>query len=255
MLSKNQIKSITSLHHKKFRREENLFIAEGEKVVGDLLISGWDVKAVYGVQEFFQMLPGSIRISKSTEIILVTDDELRKISVQTTPQRVLAIAEIPSDKNDINFENGLKLVLDEINDPGNFGTIIRVADWFGIGEIICSENSVDCFNPKVVQSAMGSLFRSTVFYRELNDVFKKNKSDKNLPVYGTVLDGKNIFEEDLGADGFIILGNESAGISNDLFPFISTSLTIPSYSSNKIDSLNVAVAAGIVCAEFRKRFN
>ena len=252
MLSKNQIKDITALHHKKYRREENLFIAEGEKVVGDLLKSGWHVLAVYGTQEFFQRLSGNIMIPKATEIILITNEELNKISSLTSPQSVLAVAEMPSDINEINFENGLKLVLDDINDPGNLGTLIRIADWFGIDEIICSENSVDCYNPKVVQSAMGSLFRIKFHYKNLQEVFRKNLSEKKLPVYGTVLDGKNIYEEELSSDGFILIGNESIGIGNDQMKYITNSLTIPSYGENKIDSLNVAVATGIVCAEFRR---
>ena len=163
MLSKNQIKDITALHHKKYRREESLFIAEGEKVVEDLLKSGWRVIAVYGTQEFFQRLSGNILIPKNTEIILVTNEELKKISTQSSPQNVLAVAEMPSDVKEIDFGKGLKLVLDNISDPGNLGTLIRIADWFGIDEIICSENTVDCFNPKVVQSAMGSLFRVNFF--------------------------------------------------------------------------------------------
>ncbi len=252
MLSKNQIKDITALHHKKYRREENLFIAEGEKVVSDLLKSGWRVLAVYGTQEFFQRLSGNIMIPKATEIILITNEELNKISSLTSPQSVLAVAEMPTDINEINFDNGLKLVLDDISDPGNLGTLIRIADWFGIDEIICSENSVDCFNPKVVQSAMGSLFRIKFNYKNLQEVFRKNLSDKKLPVYGTVLDGKNIYEEDLSSDGFILIGNESIGIGNDQMKYITKALTIPSFGETKIDSLNAAVATGIVCAEFRR---
>ncbi len=252
MLSKNQIKDITALHHKKYRREESLFIAEGEKVVEDLLKSGWRVIAVYGTQEFFQRLSGNILIPKNTEILLVTDEELKKISTQSSPQNVLAVAEMPSDVKEIDFGKGLKLVLDNISDPGNLGTLIRIADWFGIDEIICSENTVDCFNPKVVQSAMGSLFRINFFYRDLVEVFRINISEKSLPVYGTVLNGKNIYEEKLSKDGFILVGNESYGISEELFPLITRELTIPSFGGSRVDSLNVAVATGIVCAEFRR---
>ena len=252
MLSKNQIKDITALHHKKYRREESLFIAEGEKVVEDLLKSGWRVIAVYGTQEFFQRLSGNILIPKNTEIILVTNEELKKISTQSSPQNVLAVAEMPSDVKEIDFGKGLKLVLDNISDPGNLGTLIRIADWFGIDEIICSENTVDCFNPKVVQSAMGSLFRVNFFYRDLIEVFRTNISEKSLPVYGTVLNGKNIYEEKLSKNGFILVGNESYGISEELFPLITMELTIPSFGGSRVDSLNVAVATGIVCAEFRR---
>jgi RNA methyltransferase, TrmH family len=192
MISKNQIKSVTALHHKKFRREENLFIAEGEKVVNDLLASGWNVISVYGTQEYFQKLSGNVTISKTTEMELVTENELKKITALTNPQTVLAVAEMPREMPQVNFDNGLKLVLDGISDPGNLGTLIRIADWFGMDEVICSHNSVECFNPKVVQAAMGSLFRVKIIYDELVNIFEKNKSGKKLPVYGTVLDGKNI---------------------------------------------------------------
>lgn len=252
MLSKNQIKSVTALHHKKFRREENLFIAEGEKVVGDLLKSGWNVIAVYGTQEFFQRIPGSLRIPKSTEIILVTDIELEKISMLSTAQHVLAVAEMPSQDKEVNFEGGLKLVLDGISDPGNLGTLFRIADWFGIDEIICSEQTADCYNPKVVQSAMGSLFHFNVQYMDLNEVLIKNQSENKLPVYGTVLDGKNIYDEKLSNDAFILIGNESAGIDNKLLSFVTNPVTIPSFGEKNIDSLNVAVATGIICSEFRR---
>jgi RNA methyltransferase, TrmH family len=252
MLSKNQIKNISALHHKKFRREENLFIAEGEKVVKDLLNSGFKVKALYGTQEFFQRLSNGVIISKEVEMILITDDELRKISALSNPQHVLAVTEIPGEERKIDFENGLKLVLDDINDPGNLGTLIRIAAWFGIDEIICSHHSVDCFNPKVVQSAMGALFQTHLYYRDLIEIFNMNKSQRKLPVYGTVLDGKNIYKEKLSKDAFILVGNESSGINQDLLAFISDKITIPSFGGKKIDSLNVAIATGIVCAEFRR---
>jgi TrmH family RNA methyltransferase len=253
MLSRNQVKNISALHHKKFRREENLFIAEGEKVVFDLINSDWNVKSVYGTQDFFQALPKSIKISKEVEMVLVTTDEMKKISTLITPQNVLAVAEIPNEEKQIDFEKNLKLVLDDISDPGNLGTLIRIAAWFGIDEIICSENSVDCFNPKVVQSAMGALFKINITYSELKSVFEKNKTVKNLPVYGTILDGKNLYEEDLSGDGFILIGSESSGISHDLYEFVTHKITIPSYGNKAIDSLNVAVATGIICAEFRKK--
>ncbi len=252
MLSKNQIKVISALHHKKFRREENLFIAEGEKVVKELLDSGWRVKAVYGTHDFFSRLSDGIIISKDVEMVLVTEEELKKISMLSTPQHVLAVAEIPVESQDINFETGLKLVLDDISDPGNFGTLIRIAAWFGIGEVICSDHSVECFNPKVVQSAMGALFQVQVFYRDLAEIFSKNNATCNLPVYGTVLDGKNIYKEELSKHGFIIVGNESSGINHELMKFVTHKITIPSMGG-KIDSLNVAVATGIVCSEFRRR--
>ena len=253
MLSKNLVKDITALHHKKFRREENLFIAEGEKVVRDLLESGLKIIAVYGTQEYFQNISNGIRIPGEIEMVLISEDELRKISLLTSPQRVLAVAEIPATKMKLDFQKGLKLVLDTISDPGNFGTVIRIADWFGIDDIYCSENSADCYNPKVVQSAMGALFRRRIYYTDLMEMFEDNLSENEFPVYATVLDGKNIYEEKLVDDCFLIIGNESSGISDMLLPFITKRITIPSYGETKSDSLNVAVATGIVCAEFRKR--
>ncbi len=252
MLTKNQIKEITSLHQKKYRNEKNLFIAEGDKVVLDLLKSGWNVHAIYATGEFFQWIPNATTIAKNTQIELVTDAELRKMSALSTPNGVLAVAEI-NQADTIDYAGGLKLVLDGISDPGNLGTLIRIADWFGIDEIICSENTADCFNPKVVQSAMGSLFHVNVFYANLASVFQKNLSSSKLDVYGTVLDGENIYEEELSENGFILAGNESQGISDELYPFITKSLTIPGIKSARADSLNVAVATGIVCSEFMRR--
>jgi RNA methyltransferase, TrmH family len=252
MLSKNRVKKITSLHQKKYRREENQFIAEGEKVVFELLSSGWGISAVYGTQEFFNRMPGKVRIPKRAEVVLVTENELKKISALSTPQYVLAVAEIPSGENAINYESGLKLLLDGISDPGNLGTIIRIADWFGVSEIICSENTADCFNPKVVQASMGSLFHLKLHYENLIEVLKENLSRKNLPVYGTVLDGEDIHKQKFTGDSFIIAGNESSGISYELLSFITNKITIPSFNSSKAESLNVAVATGIVLSEFRR---
>jgi TrmH family RNA methyltransferase len=253
MLSKNRIKAVTALQQKKFRQQENLFLAEGEKVVGDLLQSGWPVKEIYGVIDYFNRLPGNIRIPPSTEMVVVTEDELQKLSTLTTAQCVLAVAEIPDHTAHINFEKGLKLVLDGISDPGNLGTLIRIADWFGIEEIICSLNTVDCYNPKVVQSTMGSLFHVRTFYMELSELFSENHDNKKLPVFGTVLNGKSVYEENLSANAFILVGNESAGISYELLCFITNEITIPPYSGSNAESLNVAVATGIVCAQFRQR--
>jgi TrmH family RNA methyltransferase len=252
MLSKNQIKNITALHQKKFRREENLFIAEGEKIVNDLLHSEWKIKSLFGTQAFFQDISKGIVIPKEVEINLVTEDELKKISSLTTPQKVLAVVSVPDNEYTVDFERGLKLVLDNISDPGNLGTLIRIAAWFGIDEVICSDNSVECFNPKVVQSSMGALFHINISYSPLTELFQKNISIKSLPVYGTMLEGENIYQEKLLNDAFIIVGNESTGISKELFPFITQKIKIPSFGKRLIDSLNVAVATGIVCAEFRK---
>jgi RNA methyltransferase, TrmH family len=251
MISKNQIKLITSLQQKKYRKEEMLFIAEGEKVVKDLLRSECDVVAVYGTELFFQNLGKDVRISKSTEVEFVTDDELRKMSALTTPQKVLAVVRIPEQQSEINYDSGLKIVLDNISDPGNLGTVIRIADWFGIKEIACSRETVDCYNPKVVQATMGSLFNVTLIYDDLENIFERNIALKNLPVFGMVLDGNNIYGKKYPADGFILMGNEAAGVDFGLQKFITNRITIPGFGS-KADSLNVAIATGIICYEFRR---
>ena len=252
MLSKNKIKSITSLHQKKFRNQENLFIAEGEKVVNDLLNSGWKIQTIVGTKDFIV----KNNFNNDIEVIEVSNDDLSKISTLTTAQSVLAIAEMPNQDYEIDYSKGLKLVLDNIKDPGNFGALLRIADWFGINEIICSTDTVDCFNPKVVMASMGSLFRMKIVYDDLSSFLQTNLEKSSLPVYGTLMNGKNIFSEKLIQDAFIVLGNESNGISNGVMNFITNSIHIPSVSissNGAPDSLNVAVAAGIVCAQFRNQ--
>jgi TrmH family RNA methyltransferase len=251
MLSKNRIKLITSLQQKKFRREEMLFVAEGEKVIRDLLKSGWDVDSIYATDTFFQNLGNDVRIAKSTEVELIEENELRKISNLTTPQKVLALVRIPDEYPQIERETGLKLVLDTISDPGNMGTIIRIADWFGIGEIICSEETVDCFNPKVVQGTMGSLFKVKIIYENLEKVFSENAVNQKLPVYAMDLKGESTYEAKYVENAYIILGSEAQGIDPALDQYITHSITIPAFNSGP-DSLNVAIATGIICYEFRR---
>ena len=253
MLTRNQAKLITSLHQKKFRKEENLFIAEGEKVVSDLLLSEVYVREIYCTEEFVTRQTKTSAFYGRKNLVIIEEDELKKISALSTPQQVLALADIPGEDEDINYESGLKLVFDNIKDPGNMGTLIRTADWFGIREVICSLECVDCYNPKVVQGAMGSLFRLKMFNRNLKELFHINSSKNNLPVYGMVLNGNNIYEEELFKDGFILIGNESTGIEEEHISFISKALTIPASSSTKANSLNVAIASGIVCSEFFRR--
>ena len=256
MISKNQIRFITSLHQKKYRRSEGLFIAEGEKVVSDLLDTDWEIRAFYYTERC--SLPLS-RLSSgriSGEMLKISEEDLQKISALTTAQSVLAVAVVPERKLDFaNLASGLSLVLDDIQDPGNLGTILRIADWFGITNILCGENTVECFNPKVVQASMGSLFRVNVYYGDLAALFEKNKHELKLPVYGTVLEGENLFQTELTQTGLILFGNESVGIHRELVPFIDHKITIPSFYASSIgpDSLNVSIAVGIVCGEFKRR--
>ena len=251
MLSKNRIKEVTALHHKKFRNIENVFIVEGEKVVSDLLLSGWKVLTIFATPDYINRN----RLSGDISCEVCSESEMAKITALTTASPVLAVVEMPSNENAINMKSGLKLVLDGIKDPGNLGALCRIADWFGIDELICSVDSVDCYNPKVVQSSMGSLFHLKITYTDLESLFEENKKQNQLPVYGTLMEGENIFQAKLSVDGFIILGNESNGISLELKKYITTALNIPLYTNSKNghpDSLNVSVAAGIVCAQFRK---
>lgn len=253
MLSKNQIKYITSLQQKKFRKQHNCFLAEGTKVVVDLLESSLNVKSVYALKEW--IISNKSKVPLQTELIEISEDELKKISELITPNQVLAIIEIP----DIQLETGAlkgnySLMLDDIKDPGNMGTIIRLADWFGIKNIIASENSVDCFNSKVVQSTMGSISRVNVHYTDLV-LFAGELIKMNLPILTTALEGENIYNSELPKEGVIVMGNESKGVSQDLMDLATIKLYIPSFNTalQKAESLNVAIATAIVCSEVSRR--
>lgn len=256
MLSKAQIKHITTLRQKKYREEHNQFIAEGEKTVADLLASNFNVLSIYALPAWIKGNSALIH-NHDTGVFEITEGELSRISNLATPNQVLAITEIPSFQIDpAKLEHELVLVLDDISDPGNLGTIIRIADWFGINYIICSEFSVDVYNPKVIQATMGSVSRVNLHYTYLGGFLKE------LPftpkIYGTLLEGENIYKADLSPEGFIIIGNEARGISNDLQQHITHRLHIPAYTEGKIDqgvaeSLNASVAAALVCGEFRRR--
>jgi len=267
MISKNQISRIRSLHQKKYRDELNLFIAEGEKVVSELISSDIKIHSIYATEQFDNLMMSRFDdvtaigklsnyqiIKSSNRVEIIKEEELKKISALTTPQGVLAVAEMPKPLlvSEINT-NQLFLVLDEIKDPGNLGTIIRIADWFGFQDVVCSENSADAFSPKVVQAAMGSLFRINILYTDLSSFLKEVAADEKLPVYGSLLDAENIYKAKLKNRGCIVIGNESKGISVALLPFITDKISIPSFTKGKIDSLNAAMAAAIVCSEFRRR--
>lgn len=247
-LNKNKIKLINSLSKKKYRNRENLFICEGEKIFETLLSSDFKIKEVFAIKDF---------VEKNEEIkklnyTLVSENELKKISELSTPQSVLALIEIPTKRIEaINFEGELTIVLDKIQDPGNLGTIIRLADWFGIKNIVCSTDTVDVYNPKVVQSTMGSIFSVNIFYTDLKAFFERHN---NSPIYGTFMDGDSIYETKLCQNGFILMGNEANGISNELKGYVNTRLSIPTLNKTKAaESLNVAIATAIVCSEFLRR--
>ncbi|MCX6233414.1 MAG: RNA methyltransferase [Bacteroidetes bacterium] len=256
MLSRNKIKYITSLRHAKYRNLHNEFIVEGTKVVLELLKSSWVVKEIFALDKWLHDHLGFID-EQSTSTIRVSEKELERISALNTPSEVIAICEIPERIPDKLVISGLVVVLDDIRDPGNLGTIIRTADWFGIKNIICSPQCVDLYNPKVVQATMGSLTRVNVYYADLGNFLKNLPSD--LMVYGAALEGQSIHEVSLSAEGVIIIGNESTGLSGNVLPFITKKLYIPAYDiyngGPKAESLNAAIACSIILYEFRKHMN
>lgn len=252
MLSKNQIQFINSLKTNKFRKIHQKFIVEGPKLVEELLRSSYQTKHIFAISSWLE--EHTENISSETLINNVSAKELERISSLKTANQVLAVAEIPEKKASSKPSNNLTLMLDDISDPGNMGTIIRTADWFGIQRIICSENCVDIYNPKVIQATMGSIFRLEIQY----DNLERNLKDlpDTTPVYGTLLEGSNVFTTNLINKGIIIIGNESKGISSILLPFITKKISIPRFASlksNSAESLNAAIATAIVLAEFRKR--
>lgn len=248
MISKNQFKYIRLLEQKKYRRREGLFVAEGTKTVDDLM-QRTQPRMVFATEEYLQVRPHLLKTDG--EIVKVTDDELRRLSFQQHPQQVLALFPIPDAKAS-KTPSGLSLALDGVQDPGNLGTIIRIADWFGIDTIYCSEETVDAWNPKVVQATMGSIARVNIIYTDLPVFLDSLPHD--FPVYGTFLDGENIYTQPLSREGLIIMGNEGNGISDDVRRRVSHRLLIPDFhQGDTADSLNVAIATAITCSEFRRR--
>jgi TrmH family RNA methyltransferase len=246
MLSKSDIKYIQSLSHKKFRDQEGLFIVEGLKMVDELLKEHQQkVRKIFAVREWLDKHQTDIHASISTQA--VEEFELLKISSQKTPHQVLALVEIPLNPIKSYKPTGLTLVLDRIQDPGNLGTIIRTCDWFGVTEIVCSADTVDVFNSKVVQSAMGSILRVHVYYTELTDFIRLHK---DMPSYAAVLGGTSIHEIDVKQPAFLIIGNESTGISNELLQLNPFQISIPKIG--KAESLNAAVAASIILSACMK---
>jgi TrmH family RNA methyltransferase len=243
MVSKNQIKLITSLQQKKYRITNKLFIAEGVKVIQELLQSNFVLEHLFVTEDIFP----EIQLEQKT---LVTEQDLKKISALSTANSCLAIFNIPA-QNEIQT-SGLIVALDSIRDPGNFGTIIRLCDWFGVQQILCSKETVDLFNPKVVQATMGSISRVNISYVDLAHYILNSK----LPVFGTFMDGKNIYNEKLPSQGILVFGNEANGISVDLEKIINNRIAIPRFGNiQKTESLNVATATAIFLSEFKRNFS
>lgn len=250
MLSKALLKQIKSLELRKFRKESGLFIAEGSKTVMDLIAAGMSAERVIATHEWItsNTLPDNILINE------VTEEEMKRASFLRTSQGVMGIFLQPQHDIDRNApEKELCLALDNVQDPGNLGTIIRIADWFGIEEIFCSNGSADVYNPKTIQATMGAIARVKVHYTDLPEFIAS--LDPHTPVYGTFLDGEDIYGKELTTNGLIVMGNEGNGIGDKCASLINKRLLIPNYPAgrNTSESLNVSTATAIICSEFRRR--
>lgn len=249
MISKARIKWIKSLEMRKFRLQHNAFVAEGPKLVGELLPYSTPLY-IAATKEWLDQ--NRLMLGAVNEVDEVSHEELERASLLRTPQCVLAVMPILEREFDISAISGqLVLALDGVQDPGNLGTILRICDWFGIRQVLCSEGTADVYNPKCVQSCMGALARVEVYYCNLPEVLAMAQ----MPVCGTFLDGTDIYTEELPSSGIIVMGNEGNGISKEVAELVSHRLYVPNFPKGSLttESLNVAVATGIVCAEFRRR--
>ncbi|CAN5490614.1 RNA methyltransferase [soil metagenome] len=233
MISKNELKYIQSLYHKKVRDEAQVFIAEGGKLVDELLHSHFTIRKIYATSEW-------AAANAFPDTTIIEQHELEKISHLATPNQVLVIAAQKKLTHQPVEKNNLTLVLDGIQDPGNLGTIIRIADWFGIKQIVSNTDTADVYNPKVIQSTMGSIIRVDVWYTNIEQWL----SSVTVPVYGALLNGNSIYTTPKIKEGILVIGNESKGIRSNIMPFIQQPVTIP--GSGHAESLNAAVATGII---------
>ncbi|MEZ4793830.1 MAG: RNA methyltransferase [Gelidibacter sp.] len=240
MLTKSQIKLIASLSQKKFRNQHQLFVVEGKKGIVEFLESSFELYHLFSTAADFNL--------KNTQFTLVTEPELKKISNLKTPNAALALFRMPKTKA-VEL-SGHILALDDVRDPGNLGTIIRLCDWFGIGHLVCSSTTVDCFNPKVVQATMGSLTRVSIHYLDLEGFLKTSK----VPKFGAFMEGANVYDHVLPRSSILVLGNEANGISSTIETLIDKKISIPRFGNlQATESLNVATAAAILLSEFRRR--
>lgn len=255
MLSKSTVKLIRLLGQRKHRYHHQLFIVEGDKIVQEVLASSLETECLLAKDEWLDALPGGYT-SGISEICRISDSELSQISSLKTPNNALAIVRMPVYGLDIpELSDTLSLYLDQVQDPGNLGTIIRIADWFGIGHVLCGEGCADPYNSKTIQSTMGAVTRVRTHQVTPDILGQVTSRYPGLPVYGTFLDGKNIYGEELSGKGIIVMGNESRGISRETAGFVGKRLLIPPYpaGSSTSESLNVAIATSVVCAEFRRQ--
>lgn len=244
-MTKAEIQLVRSLADKRGRTEQGLFLAEGEKLIGELRTSHLHVRRIYALEGIFA----------GDEVEVVTQREMERLSQLKTPSNSVAVVEIPRYRlRPEELRERLTLALDEVQNPGNLGTIIRLADWFGIRDILCSEGTADCFNPKVVQATMGAILRVRVHYTDLRATLAAAVRD-GIAVYGTFLEGENLYESRLSPAGIVVMGNEGRGVTPSVAQCISRKLFIPPWPADRrgSESLNVAMATGIVCAEFRRR--
>ena len=250
MISKNKIKYIHALEAKKRRQEAGVFIAEGNKLVADML--PFYRCQFLAAKPCWMATQGDI---PAEELIVADEEDIRRASLLKNPQDVLAVFYLPTwNLEEVHPDRELVLVLDGIQDPGNLGTIIRLADWFGIEHIVCSPDTADAFNPKVVQATMGALAHVKVFYTELEPYLKQKKA-QGIPLYGTFLDGENLYDKKLTRNGLLVMGNEGNGVRPQIKALLDERLYIPPFPPGRetAESLNVAIATAIVCAEFRRR--
>ena len=239
MLSKSKLKYIQSLGQKKFRQQEGKFIAEGPKLVNDLLeMKSSSIQEIFALKEW---IGDNKKITDSYQVVEITAIDLEKISQLSSPNQVVAVVKQFDIDENIEVKDKITLVLDNIQDPGNMGTIIRIADWYGVDQIVCNTQSADMYNPKVIQSTMGSIARVKVFYTELSNWLVKQNT---IPIYAAMLNGDDVTVMQKIKEGIIVIGNESKGISNDVLKLISKKITIP--QKGKAESLNAAVATGII---------
>ena len=239
-LSKNNLKLITSLQQKEYRQKYKLFIAEGVKVVRELLQSSFEIETLFTTEQLYFL--------QEQKVELISDKDLAKISSLKTPNKVLGVFKIPEDS--IVKNEGLIVALDAINDPGNLGTIIRLCDWFGIEQLVCSKNTVDCYNSKVIQATMGSITRVQIHYIDLVDFIKNTE----LPIFSADMDGENVYKSELPKEAVLVMGNEANGISSEINELVNSKLTIPRFGkTQETESLNVATATSILLSEFRRK--
>lgn len=250
MLSKNQIKEIQSLHLKKQRDNQKLFIVEGVKSVTEVLLQKRTiVSKIFATKDFLYIHEEQLRQFK-IDFLEITEEELQKISLQNNPNQVFALCNyFHQTEHNFDFKNEFSFYLDDIRDPGNFGTIVRLADWFGVTSVFCSPATCDFYNPKVIQSTMGAFIRVNVVYCELEDLLKNNLIEN---IYGAVLTGTNIYKDKL-KNGLIVIGNEANGISDENLKLINKPITIPSHLTNGTESLNAAMASAIIASEFYRQ--